>query len=270
VSDFGSQRVSASRRSSAAARASSRTTGSFPDSGRELCPAVSERTGTRFQRFVLTRDGLPQLVVGPAIPEPENVRKYRHGNPCSALEDRCSGVPRRRSSAGRRGQGSDRLGGASGPGGAVSLTLASNLSFIDDSSSDFPIRGANLGDSRIASDRPTAIFFGTSHCWNTNREAERFVALYALEGENARFLVVDLERPSAEQRALVSRFYRRYIPMLAFLDRFDRVIYNEAGETANDRGDISRLGEILRKASSLHSPVERESAADSVQALSAR
>jgi hypothetical protein len=58
-----------------------------------------------------------------------------------------------------------------GPGGARNLTLAPNLSFTDDSSSNFPIRGENLQEGKIASDRPTAIFFGTSHCWNTNREA---------------------------------------------------------------------------------------------------
>jgi hypothetical protein len=135
-----------------------------------------------------------------------------------------------------------------GPGGARDLTLAPNLSFTDDSSSNFPIRGKNLEDGRVASDRPTAIFFGTSHCWNTNREAERFVALYAKTGEAARFLVVDLDHPSADQRALVSRFYRGSIPTLAVLDRSGKVVYNDAGETARQRGDTSRLEEILRKA----------------------
>jgi hypothetical protein len=135
-----------------------------------------------------------------------------------------------------------------GPGGAISLTLAPDLSFTDDSSSNFPIRGKNLEDGRIASDRPTAIFFGTSHCWNTNREAERFVALYAKTKEAARFLVVDLDHPSAAQRALVSRFHHGYIPTLAFLDRGGRVVYNEAGETSSRRGDTSKLEQILRKA----------------------
>ncbi len=135
-----------------------------------------------------------------------------------------------------------------GPGGASALTLAPGLSFTDDSSSNFPIRGEDLQDGKIASDRPTAIFFGTSHCWNTNREAERFVALYAKEKENARFLVIDLDRPTAEQKSLVSRFYKGYIPTLAFLDRSGAVVYNQSGETARGRGDVSRLEEILRKA----------------------
>jgi hypothetical protein len=135
-----------------------------------------------------------------------------------------------------------------GPGGAVNLSLAPNLSFTDDSSSAFPIRGENLSDGKIASDRPTAIFFGTSHCWNTNREAERFVALHGKHREDARFLVVDLENPSADQRNLIARFYRGAIPTLTFLDRRGEVVYNRAGETARERGDASALEEILKQA----------------------
>jgi hypothetical protein len=136
-----------------------------------------------------------------------------------------------------------------GPGGARNLTLAPNLSFTDDSSSNFPIRGENLEDGKIASDRPTAIFFGTSHCWNTNREAERFVALSAKEKDAVRFLVVDLDHPSLDQKVLVSRFYRGYIPTLAFLDASGKVVYNRSGETAARRGDTAGLEETLRKAS---------------------
>ena len=136
-----------------------------------------------------------------------------------------------------------------GPGGARNLTLAPNLSFTDDSSSNFPIRGENLEEGKIASDRPTAIFFGTSHCWNTNREAERFVALAGKEKETVRFLVVDLDHPSRDQKPLVSRFYRGYIPTLAFLDASGKAVYNRSGETAGRRGDTSGLEEILKKAS---------------------
>jgi hypothetical protein len=136
-----------------------------------------------------------------------------------------------------------------GPGGAAKLSLAAGLSFTDDSSSAFPIRGENLGEGRIASGRPTAIFFGTSHCWNTNREAERFVALYRKHSDQARFLVVDLDHPSADQRSLVARFSTGYIPTLAFLDRKGNVVYNRAGETARERGDISGLERIFREAS---------------------
>jgi len=136
-----------------------------------------------------------------------------------------------------------------GPGGASKLALAPDLSFTDDSSSNFPIRGENLKDGKIASDRPTAIFFGTSHCWNTNREAERFVALAGKQREAVRFLVVDLDHPSREQKPLVARFYRGYIPTLAFLDASGTVVYDRSGETAARRGDTSGLEEILRKAS---------------------
>ncbi len=135
-----------------------------------------------------------------------------------------------------------------GPGGAMNLTLAPALSFTDDSSGNFPIRGENLGDGKIASDRPTAIFFGTSHCWNTNREAERFVKLYEKHKDAVRFLVVDVHTPSPEQRHLLSRFFSGYIPTLAFLEKKGNVVYNRSGETARERGDISTLEEILRKA----------------------
>ncbi len=135
-----------------------------------------------------------------------------------------------------------------GPGGAANLALAPNLSFTDDSSANFPIRGENLGDGRIASDRPTAIFFGTSHCWNTAREAERFVAVFAKEKGAVRFLVVDLDHPAREQKPLVSRFFHGYIPTLAVLDASGRLVYNRSGETATRRGDTAGLEEILRRA----------------------
>jgi hypothetical protein len=135
-----------------------------------------------------------------------------------------------------------------GPGGARSLALSPGLSFTDDSSANFPIRGENLQDGAIATDRPTIIFFGTSHCWNTNREAERFVALYAKQKDAIRFLVVDLDHASAPQRPLVSRLYHGSIPTLAVLDRSGKVVYNEAGETSGRRGDTSRLEEILNRA----------------------
>lgn len=135
-----------------------------------------------------------------------------------------------------------------GTGGATRLSLAPGLSFTDDSSSAFPIRGDNLADGKIASDRPTVIFFGTSHCWNTNREAERFVLLYQKHRDEARFLVVDAASPAPEQRALVARLYRGFIPTLAFLDRHGKVVFNRAGETAHDRSDVSELERLLRTA----------------------
>ena len=135
-----------------------------------------------------------------------------------------------------------------GPGGATKLTLAPELSFVDDSSANFPIRGENMKDGRIASDRPTVIFFGTAHCWNTAREAERFVALYEKEKDAVRFLVIDLDHPSSEQRPLIARFYSGFIPTLAFLDAKGNVIYNRSGETAKERGDFGGLEELLRRA----------------------
>lgn len=132
-----------------------------------------------------------------------------------------------------------------GSSGTEELTLAPDLSFTDDSSDNFPIRGRNLQEGRIASDKPTIVFYGTAHCWNTNREAERFVALYTKRRADVRFLVVDLDRPSADQRQLVRRFYGGRIPHLTVLDARGRVVYNRPGETARARLDISGLERLL-------------------------
>ncbi|MGH9441829.1 MAG: TlpA family protein disulfide reductase [Thermoanaerobaculia bacterium] len=132
--------------------------------------------------------------------------------------------------------------------GASGLTLAPALSFTDDSSSNFPIRGRNIGDGEIAAGQPTIVFFGTSHCWNTNREAERLVAFYAKHQDDARFLVVDLNHPTRAQKKLVDSYYHGYIPTLAFLDAKGTVVYDRAGETSRTRSDISGLEEIFKKA----------------------
>jgi hypothetical protein len=137
---------------------------------------------------------------------------------------------------------------SAGPGGVTDLSLAPDLSFTDDSSANFPIRGRGLSSGEIADDRPTVIFFGTAHCWNTNREAERLVALYRSHGSEARFLIVDLDHISGAQRPLVERFHKGAIPTVAFLDRSGRPVYDEAGETAASRGDFRRLEELLRHA----------------------
>jgi len=48
-------------------------------------------------------------------------------------------------------------------GAASGLKLAPQLSFDDDSSPNFPIRGENLSDGSGASGEATVIFFGTSN-----------------------------------------------------------------------------------------------------------
>lgn len=133
-------------------------------------------------------------------------------------------------------------------GGATGLSLAPNLSFTDDSSSNFPIRGANLGSGEIAAGLPTIVFFGTSHCWNTNREAERLVAFAAKHKDEARFLVVDLDHPTRLQKKLMEAYYHGYIPTLAFLDRNGKAVYDRSGETSRTRADTSGLEEIFQKA----------------------
>ena len=131
---------------------------------------------------------------------------------------------------------------------ATDLKLAPDLSFSDDSSSNFPIVGKNLSDGSVPNEHATVIFFGTANCWNTAREAERLVHLYPQYKEKIHFVVVDLRSPSAAQRGLIARYYHGYIPTIAVLDSRGNVLYDRAGETASQRGDASNLQKLLDSA----------------------
>jgi len=131
---------------------------------------------------------------------------------------------------------------------ATDLTLAPNLSFVDDSSPNFPIAGKHLDDAIIAHDRPTVIFFGTAHCWNTAREAERLVALYPMYRDRVHFVVVDLNHASPPQQQLANKYYLGYIPTIAIFDKSGRLVYDHAGETATDRGDTRHLQGLVESA----------------------
>ena len=85
-------------------------------------------------------------------------------------------------------------------GAASGLKLAPDLSFDDDSSPNFPIQGENLSEGSVASGEATVIFFGTSNCWNTSREAERLVRLYPRFRNRIHFVIVDLNHATPEHR----------------------------------------------------------------------
>jgi hypothetical protein len=130
-------------------------------------------------------------------------------------------------------------------GAASGLKLAPQLSFDDDSSPIFPIQGENLSEGSIASGEATVIFFGTSNCWNTSREAERLVKLYPRFRNQIHFVIVDLNNVAPEQQASVSQYYHGYIPTITAIDSKGNVIYDRAGETASTRGDTSNLQRLL-------------------------
>lgn len=138
------------------------------------------------------------------------------------------------------------MGGA--PRAATDLTLAPKLSFTDDSSPNFPIEGNDMADASVGAGRPTVIFFGTAHCWNTAREAERLVALYPRYSDRVHFVVVDLKHATPAQQRLADRYYPGYIPTLAIFDKSGRLIYDRAGETASKRGDTSNLQALIDSA----------------------
>ena len=128
---------------------------------------------------------------------------------------------------------------------ASGLKLAPQLSFDDDSSPNYPIQGDDLSEGSIASGEAIVIFFGTSNCWNTSREAERLVKLYPQFRNRIHFVIVDLHHVAPEQEALVSHYYYGYIPTITAIDSRGQVIYDRAGETAATRGDTSNLQTLL-------------------------
>lgn len=130
---------------------------------------------------------------------------------------------------------------------ASNLQLAPGVSFDDDSSTKFPIAGSALSEGLVAGEA-TIIFFGSSHCWNTAREAERVVKLYPQYRGRLHFVIVDLEHVAADQQVLVKRYYRGAIPTIAVIDSTGKVIYDEAGETARTRGDTGNLQKLLDSA----------------------
>jgi len=132
--------------------------------------------------------------------------------------------------------------------GATDLRLAPGLSFTDDSSDDFPIRGQDLEDAESRPGRATVMFFGASHCWNTNRDAERLVAVYPKYRDRVHFIIVDVKRPSTAQRPLMKSYYRGSIPTLVVLAPGGGPVYARAGETARTRGDTRGLDSLITRA----------------------
>lgn len=131
---------------------------------------------------------------------------------------------------------------------ASELRLAPGLSFDDDSSPNFPIQGQGLNDGSLPAGKATVVFFGTSNCWNTAREAERLVKLYPQFRDRLHFVIVDLRHLEPGQAELVARYYHGYIPTIAVIDSSGKVIYDRAGETATQRGDTSNLERLLDSA----------------------
>jgi len=128
------------------------------------------------------------------------------------------------------------------------LKLAPGLSFDDDSSTNFPIRGQGMADASTPFGEATIMCFGTSNCWNTAREAERLVELYPQFRNRLHFVVVDLHNVAPGQEELVAQYYHGYIPTIAVIDSQGKLMYDGAGETATTRGDTSNLQRLLDSA----------------------
>jgi len=131
---------------------------------------------------------------------------------------------------------------------ASNLTMSPGLSFDDDSSPSFPIEGRNLSDGSVRAGEATVIFFGTSNCWNTAREAERLVKLYPRFRNRLHFVIVNLRNVAPAQQIQVTQYYHGYIPTIAVIDSQGKLIYDRAGETATTRGDTNNLQQLLDSA----------------------
>ena len=69
--------------------------------------------------------------------------------------------------------------------------------------------------------------------------------LYPQLRNRIHFVVVDLSNVAPAQKALVSHYYRGYIPTITAINCAGHVIYNRAGESATTRGDTSNLQRLL-------------------------
>jgi len=131
---------------------------------------------------------------------------------------------------------------------ADNLTLAPGLSFTDDSSDNFPIRGDHLADAEVVEGRAAVVFFGASNCWNTAREAERLVTLHPKFRDRVSFIVVDVNHPSEAQRPLLKARYTGSIPTLVVFAPDGIIVYARSGETADKRGDTRALEALISRA----------------------
>jgi hypothetical protein len=127
---------------------------------------------------------------------------------------------------------------------ATDSTLATNLSFTDDSSLNFPIEASNLADARIADGRPTAIFVGTSNCWNTARETQRLVPTLSRGSRSGSFCGCRSQARLACTAAACQPLLPRYTPTLAIFHKSGRLVYHRAGETVVKR-DTRHLQQLI-------------------------
>ena len=131
---------------------------------------------------------------------------------------------------------------------AENLRLAPGLSFSDDSSDRFPIEGDRLDEATTGRGRVAVAFFGAAHCWNTNREAERIVALYSRLRDSVDFIVVNVTHPSPAQHRILEAHYRGTIPTIVVFAPDGTVTWARSGETAASRGDTGPLEDRIRRA----------------------
>src|SRR6202140_1058128 len=119
------------------------------------------------------------------------------------------------------------------------LKLNSQLNYSSDSLDGPLITGDDAPAGFVAGKTNYVIMYGEG-CFNSKRQARRTVELYNKYRSQVHFVVVDLDvQGSPEQRELVKKYYKGYIPHVVVLDAHGEPLYNQSGEV--DSGVIEDL-----------------------------
>jgi hypothetical protein len=116
---------------------------------------------------------------------------------------------------------------------AENLRLARGISYDTDLDKQFPIIADKMDDVAIEPGKPTYIFFGAPGDLNTNRHAKRVVDLYKrFKTNGVKFIVIDVDHPTPEGKALIKSYYQGYIPAQVVLDKNGSTTWTHSGEVA--------------------------------------
>ena len=122
---------------------------------------------------------------------------------------------------------------------AENLKLNPHLDYSSDSHDGPLITGDSL-QSGLASGKTNYVFIYGEGCYNSKRQARRTVDLYSKYRDRVNFVIIDLDTVrSPEQRKLVERFYRGYIPHVAVVGKDGKAVYDASGEVESEK--IERL-----------------------------
>lgn len=117
---------------------------------------------------------------------------------------------------------------------ATDLKLNPGLNYNSDSNDGPLITGKDMRNGEVRAGKPTYIIFYHRECYNSKRQARRTVELYDKYMGKVDFIVIDLDSPrSKEQKELIKKHYRNYIPHVTIVSKAGEVVYDRSGEVGN-------------------------------------